>query len=144
MVGFRSSTSRWMGLDVGLKTIGVAVSDPLKLTVRPLTTLVRRSLIADGEEILRLTREQEVDKIVVGKPHHLDGSSSTTLDLIVPLVRHLEEISTLEITWTDERLSTKEAEWLMAEASLTLRERRRRRNEFAAAVILKQHLEESR
>ena len=132
-----------MGLDVGSKKIGVALTDQLKLTTRPLTTIVRKNLVGDALEILQLAREQEVDKIVVGKPYHLDGSASATFELIEPLVKHLQAISSLEITWVDERLSTKEAEWLMAEAGLALADRRKRRNEFTAAVILKRYLEES-
>ena len=143
MAGFSSSPTRWMGLDVGSKTIGVAVTDPLKLTARPLTTLLRQDLTRDAKEILRLSRDQQVDRIILGNPRHLGGEISSTLNLIEPLAKLLEQLSSLEIRWVDERLSTKEAEELMAEAGLKLAERKKRRNEFAAAVILKRHLEEN-
>lgn len=144
MAGFGSSHGRWMAVDVGSKTIGVAITDPLKITARPLTTLTRHSLDSDAREIMRLAREQEVEKLIVGKPRHLGGEASSTLDWIQPLVDRLEKISTLSIEWFDERLSTKEAEQLMAEAGLKLAQRRRRRNEYAAAVILRRYLEEER
>ncbi len=142
MAGFGSSPTRWMGLDVGSKKIGVAVTDPLKMTARPLTTFLRRDLAHDAREILQLTCEQQVDKLIVGRPSHLGGEASATADLIQQLIQRLEQICSLQIQWVDERLSTKEAEQLMAEAGLKLTEQKKRRNEFAAAVILRRYLEE--
>ena len=112
------------------------------MTARPLTTFLRRDLARDAREILQLTREQHVDKVIVGKPRHLGGEASATLDLIQPLTQRLQQISSLDIQWVDERLSTKEAEQLMAEAGLKPMQQKRRRNEFAAAVILRRYLEE--
>lgn len=134
--------TRWMALDVGLKTIGIAVTDPLRIMARPLTTLARRDVVSDARALSRLIREQEVDKLIVGRPRHLDGTPSETVGLIEPLVRHLEELTTVAMEWVDERLSTKEAEELMREAGLSLPEQQRRRDEFAAAVILRRYLEE--
>ncbi len=133
-----------MALDVGSKTIGVAVTDPLKVTVRPLTTLIRDSLDMDTERICQLIEEQQIERLVVGMPRHLGGQRSTTLNLIEPLVSRLEQSLEIPIESAEERLSTKEAERLMAEAGLAVAERRKRRNEFAAAVILQWYLEESR
>lgn len=135
--------SRWMALDVGSKTIGLAISDPMRVTVRPLLTLQRVNLDIDCQAILRLAAEHAVEKIILGKPLHLDGSRSDILDTIEQFARQLQNISPVTIDWMDERLSTKEAESLMAEAGLRLEERRRRRNEFAAAVILRRYLEET-
>jgi putative Holliday junction resolvase len=133
-----------MSLDVGSKTIGVAITDPLKITVRPLTTLARATIGVDAQTICRLMEEQQVDKLVVGMPKHLDGSRSDTLQFIEPLVEHLKTVSEVPIEWAEERLSTKRAEELMAEAGLSLAERRKKRNEYSAAVILQWYLEESR
>ena len=136
--------SRWMALDVGSKTIGVAITDPLKVTVRPLKTLMREKLDRDAERIGELIDEQDIERLVVGMPRHLGGERSGIADLIEPLVKRLEQTLDIPIASAEERLSTKDAERLMAEAALPLAERRKRRNEFAAAVILKWYLEEGR
>lgn len=136
--------TRWMALDVGAKTVGVAITDPLKVTVRPLLTLRRHGLSDDLKGILDLIRQHDVERLIVGRPRHLGGEESEILEVIEPLAKRLEEISGLKIEWVDERLSTKEAEELMAEAGLRAEERRKRRNEFAAALILKRYLEESK
>ncbi len=141
--GFGASLTRWMALDVGSKTIGIAVTDPLKVTVRPLKTLIRNNLDMDAERICQLIEEQQIERLVVGMPRHLGGQRSTTLNLIEPLVNRLEQALEIPIESAEERLSTKEAERLMAEAGLAVAERRKRRNEFAAAVILQWYLEES-
>ncbi len=133
-----------MALDVGSKTIGVAITDPLKVTVRPLKTLIRENLDRDAERIGELIDEQDIERLVVGMPRHLGGERSNIADLIEPLVKLLEQNLEIPIASTEERLSTKEAERLMAEADLPLDERRKRRNEFSAAVILEWYLEECR
>lgn len=133
-----------MALDVGSKTIGVAITDPLKVTVRPLKTLIRENLERDAERIGELIDEHDVEQLVVGMPRHLGGERSSVADLIEPLVKLLEQNFEIPITPAEERLSTKEAERIMAEADLPQAERRRRRNEFAAAVILEWYLEEVR
>ena len=133
-----------MAWDVGSKTIGIAITDPLKVTVRPLKTLMRENLDTDAERIGELIEEQDIERLVVGMPRHLGGERSSIADLIEPLVKRLEQNLEIPIASAEERLSTKEAERLMAEADLPLAERRKRRNEFAAAVILEWYLEECR
>ena len=133
-----------MALDVGSKTIGIAITDPLKVTVRPLKTLMRENLDTDAERIGELIDEQDIERLVVGMPRHLGGERSGIADLIEPLVKRLEQNLAIPIASAEERLSTKEAERLMAEVALPLAERRKRRNEFAAAVILEWYLEEGR
>ncbi len=139
----KPTLARWMALDVGSKTIGLAISDPMRVTVRPLLTLQRVNLAADCDSVLRIAAEHAVEKIILGKPLHLDGSKGDILDSIEQLAQQLHSKSSVSIDWMDERLSTKEAENLMAEAGLKMDERRRRRNEFAAAVILRRYLEET-
>ncbi len=135
---------RWMALDVGSKTIGVAITDPLRVTVRPLKTLMRENLDTDAERIGKLIDEQDIERLVVGMPRHLGGERSSIADLIEPLVKLLEQNLEIPVASAEERLSTKEAERLMAEVDLPLAERKRRRDEFAAAVILEWYLEDYR
>ncbi len=133
---------RWMGLDVGRKRIGIALTDSLCLTAAPHSTLQRSTLEHDANQLLALARSRKVTRLVVGLPRHLDGSSSSTERWIRPLVRHLTQISDLKICWSDERLSTREAERLLAERRIPPRQRRQRRDEFAAALILQWYLED--
>jgi putative Holliday junction resolvase len=132
-----------MALDVGSKTVGVAISDPLRVTVRPLLTIRRRGLRADCREILDLCAQHGVERIVVGRPLRLDGAPGDSMQQVEQLAAYLQSRSALPIVWSDERLSSKEAEQLMAQARLRPVDRRRRRDEFAAAVILRRYLEES-
>lgn len=131
-----------MALDVGSKTIGLAITDPLKVTVRPLGTLQRENRERDCQRVLEAADLHNVDKLIVGRPLHLDGRKSDILGVIESLVSEIARRSDISIEWMDERLSSKEAEGLMAEAGVTIRDRRKRRNEFAAAVILRRFLEE--
>jgi len=133
-----------MALDVGSKTIGLAITDPLKVTVRPLGTLQRGNRRQDCQRILETAALYHVDKLIVGRPLHLDGSKSDILSAIESLVSEIARRSEVPIEWMDERLSSKEAEVLMAEAGVAIRDRRRLRNEYAAAVILRRYLEEKR
>lgn len=132
-----------MALDVGTKTIGVALSDPLGLTAHPLTTLSRRNLEQDVRRLLQLAEAHGVGRCIIGRPRHMDGRPSETIRVIQPLAERLASGSNLEVQWYDERLSTREAEAVMARLGLPIEERRRRRNEFAAAVILQWYLDDS-
>jgi len=138
------SESRWMALDVGSKTIGLALTDPLKITVRPLGTLERKSIKDDSRKVLETASRHGVNKLIVGRPLHLDGTQSDILKMIERLVDEIVRQSNLPVEWVDERLSSKEAEILMADAGIAVSERRKRRNEFAAAIILKRYLEEGK
>ena len=134
--------SRWMCLDVGSKRIGVAVTDPLKITARPLTTFRRQNLSQDVGQLCKIIAEYQIEKLVVGKPLHLSGRESSTLKIIEPLISQLREMIKIEVKWAEERLSTKEAEQIMAKKNLSIKERRLRRDEFSAAVILQWYLSE--
>lgn len=132
-----------MALDVGAQTIGIALSDPLKVTARPLKTLPRRNLQTDLEAILDLASEHQVKRVVIGLPVHLDGQESTVMAHIRPLADSLRLQPKLEIVWQDERLSTREAEELMSLNRVPVGQRRKKRNEYAAAIILERYLRES-
>lgn len=131
-----------MALDVGSKRCGVAVTDPLKLTSRPLLTFERTSLEEDVERLIGLMRQYQVEKLIVGHPRHLGGQPSSIAQAAIPLVSRLRLQGKVPVEWTDERLSTKEAESVMRELGIPERLRRQKKDEFSAAVILKWYLEE--
>jgi putative Holliday junction resolvase len=133
---------RWFGLDVGEKTLGLAVSDPLKITVRPLTTLRRGSIDEDFRHLARLINTHDVTRLVVGLPRHMDGSDSDVRTHIQPLFDLLQKRSDIPTCWQDERLSTREADDLMAAHKIPMADRPTRRDEFAAVLILQWYIEE--
>ncbi len=131
-----------MGLDVGSKKIGIALTDPLRVTVRPHATLKREDLARDSSRIADLIAEYEVIRLIIGRPKHLNGTESDIIQIIEPLVSALEAKVDLPIIWSDERLSSKEAEEIMNELGVKPADQRRNRDAFAAAVILRRYLEE--
>ena len=131
-----------MALDVGTKRCGVAVTDPLKLTSRPLLTFERTRLEEDVERLTGLMRQYQVERLIVGQPRHLSGRSSSVAQAAIPLVSRLRRLDTVPVEWMDERLSTKEAESVMRELRIPPHRRRQKKDEFSAAVILKWYLEE--
>jgi putative Holliday junction resolvase len=132
--------ARWMALDLGSKTIGVAITDPLRISARPLTTIERINADEDAKRLLELTHSYQVERVLVGRPLHLDGRPSSNERRFLPLVEKLR--LSVPIEWADERLSSKEAEALMAELGIPVSERRKKRDEVAAALILQWYLEE--
>lgn len=134
---------RWMALDVGSKVIGIAISDPLRMTASPLTTIRRKELQWDVKEVLKLADSNNVARIILGRPAYLSGHESSSLSFIEPLMEALRESWTWELDWADERLSSKEAEELMGELGIKPSERRKKRDQFAAALILQWYLEET-
>ena len=134
--------TRWMALDVGTKRCGVAVTDPLKLTARPLLTFERENLKGDVDRLMELMREYRGERLIVGQPRHLSGRSSSIAQAVIPLVSRLRRQGTVPVEWMDERLSTKEAESVMRELRIPPHRRRQKKDEISAAVILKWYLEE--
>lgn len=129
-------------MDVGSKTIGVAISDPLKITARPLTTIKRKDLLNDLQTVVGLAESNNVTRIILGRPTYLTGEESPNLTFIEPLMEGLRREWPGELDWAEERLSSKEAEALMAELGVEPSQRRSKRDQFAAALILQWYLEE--
>jgi putative holliday junction resolvase len=135
-----------MGLDVGSKTIGVAISDELGIAANPITTVSRRGTAADATTIATLVADREVAAVVVGWPLELSG-------LVGPRARRVQVfIDALRValpeqvamhTW-DERFSTVAVERVLLEADLSRRKRRQVVDRQAAAYILQGWLDARR
>lgn len=133
---------RVLALDPGTKRIGLAISDPLGLTVRPLATLEglgRQALFHRLEEIVR---RYGVERIVVGLPLHMDGSLSPAAQRAQRLAQELARHLGIEVELWDERLTTEEAEAWLEEAPPA--RRRRPVDAIAAAFLLRDYLEAHR
>ncbi len=132
---------RIMGLDVGARTIGIAVSDPLGLTAQGVKTLRRRSEEADLQELLLLIREYEVERLVVGLPLHMNGDFSESAERALAFGQALAEAAGLPLETEDERLTTVAAERVLLEGNLSRAKRKTVIDKIAAVFILQSYLD---
>jgi putative Holliday junction resolvase len=130
------SGARLIGIDVGSKTLGLALSDTGRKIASALVTLRRRRLAADLRGLLDLAAEHSVGGFVVGLPLNLDGSHGPRAQATRAFVRDLAKLTELPILWWDERLSTAAAERVLLEADASRRRRAEVVDKVAAAVIL--------
>ena len=127
---------RTMGLDVGTKTVGVAVSDGLGLTAQAITTVRRTSLKADLAALTELAREHEVSRVVVGLPLNMDGSEGPRAEASRKFAEAVGQALGVPVEFWDERLSTVAAERTLLEADHTRARRRQVIDQVAAQFIL--------
>lgn len=133
-----------MGLDVGTKTVGVAVSDELGLTGQAVVTVRRTHLKADLEALGRLAQEHEVTRVVVGLPLNMDGSEGPRAQASRDFGRKVEERLGLPVEYWDERLTTVAAQRTLLEADLSRQKRKQVIDRLAAALILQGWLDARR
>lgn len=132
---------RILGLDVGDKTLGVAVSDELGLTAQGVTVRQRSSLAADMVFLREMCAQYEVAAIVVGLPKNMDGSLGPQAQKTLAFIEHVRRASALPVIAWDERLSTQAAERALLETNTSRRRRKAVRDRLAAQLILQSYLE---
>jgi len=132
---------RLLGLDVGDRRIGVALSDPLKILASMLTVVERTEDGREVEDIADLVRKHGVERIIVGLPRLLDGEMGTQARKTQDFAEDLSRYVTVPVEMCDERLSTNVAEQLLREAGRGGREIREMKDAAAAAVILQWYLD---
>ena len=130
-----------LALDVGLKHIGLAVSDPERRTARPLLVYERVNRDKDVAALGEIAASEGANLLVVGLPAKLDGSLSPVGQGIVSLAKRLQRRLGLPVEFMDEALSTVRSEEAMIEAGLSRAKRRRVVDRAAAAEILRRWLE---
>jgi putative Holliday junction resolvase len=135
---------RILGLDVGEKRIGLAVSDPLGITAQGLEVLKRQDPEKDLARLVEVARQWGVQEIVLGLPRHLDGRPGQAVPEILKLGRRLQEALGVKVTTRDERLTTAEAERVLLQADLSRRRRRQVVDQVAAVLILQGYLDQRR
>ncbi len=133
--------ARLMGLDVGSKTVGLALSDVTRTIASGLTTLSRRKFAADAARLLELAAEHEVAGFVVGMPINLDGTHGPRAQATRAFVRNLSRLTPLPILLWDERLTTAAAERALLEADTSRRRRAEVIDKVAATLILQSALD---
>ncbi|RWR29788.1 Holliday junction resolvase RuvX [Sinirhodobacter populi] len=129
-------TGALAGLDLGTRTIGVAISDLRRSVATPVLTIRREKFTIDVEKLLALTTEREVVGLVLGLPINMDGSEGPRSQSTRAFARNLEKLTDLPITFWDERLSTVAAERAMLEADLSRKRRAELKDHVAAGIIL--------
>lgn len=132
---------RILGLDVGQRTIGVAVCDPLGFTAQGLTTIRRTNKEKDIEEIRKFCNEYNVEVIVIGLPKNMNGTIGPSGEIIMAFGKLIEEELAIEIKFWDERLTTVAATKAMLEADLSRSKRKKIVDKVAATYILQGYLD---
>lgn len=138
---------RKIALDVGDKTVGIALSDELGITAQGLMTLERVGIRKDTGKILDLVKEYNCDTIVIGLNKKLDGSDSVQTEKVYEFRTMLENkmrstgMKGVEIVWQDERLTTVQAERILIEADVSRKKRKQVIDKQAAVLIMQSYLD---
>jgi len=127
---------RLLGLDLGEKTIGLALSDPGLSVASPVSTIRRTKFTLDAKELLRLVAERQVGGLVIGLPLNMDGSEGPRCQSVRQFAANLTKLQDLPILFWDERLSTVAVEREMVAADLSRAKRAKVIDQAAAAFIL--------
>ncbi len=125
-----------IGLDLGEKTIGVAVSDALLSVASPFETIKRRKFGLDAARLLEIATERDIGGIILGLPRNMDGSEGPRCQSTRAFARNMEKLTALPIGFWDERLSTVAAEKALLEADATRKRRAEVIDNIAASYIL--------
>lgn len=125
-----------IGLDIGEKTIGVAVCDPSRLVATPVTTVRRKKFSPDAQHLDEITRERRAVGLVYGLPLNMDGSESPSAQRARSFARNFEKILSLPYAFWDERLSTAAMERDMIALDTSRAKRAEKIDEMAATFIL--------
>ena len=140
---------RWMSLDIGDKTIGVAVSDPLFISAQGVTTIERVGIKKDTTKVLELVKEYEVDTVISGLPLMLNGTDSPQTLKVREFVERLKNKAQsqgfkLKFEFQDERFTTKIAENAMIDAGMRREKRKEIIDRQAAVIILQSYMDAHR
>ena len=135
---------RLIGIDLGTKTIGLALSDVTRTIASSLETLKRTKFAADSARLLELAREHEIAGLVLGLPANLDGTEGPRAQATRAFARNLNALTALPILLWDERLTTAAAERMLIEADASRKRRAELIDKLAATLILQGALDRMR
>ena len=133
--------ARIMGLDVGDKTIGVALSDPLFVTAQPFETIRRTKAKADIKRLEEIVKEKEVEQIVVGLPKNMNNTMGPQSMKVISFVDLLKKRIDIEIVYEDERLTTVQSESVLIDMNVRRENRKKQIDNIAASFILQSFLD---
>jgi len=138
-----------LALDVGDKTIGVAVSDALNITAQGVTTIERVGIRKDAGKVMDYIKEFDCDTVVVGLPKKLDGTDSPQTEKVYEFKKMLENkmrssgMAHIKIDFYDERFTTVMAEKVLIEADVSRKGRKKVIDKQAAVIILQSYLDQN-
>src|SRR5690625_702954 len=132
-----------IGLDVGSKTIGVAVSDALGLTAQGLKTIKwdENNLRSADDELKQIVQEHEIGQAIIGLPKNMNGTIGERGEASERFANHIEKNFHLPIVLWDERLTTMAAERILLEADVSRKKRKKVIDKMAAVMILQSYLD---
>ncbi|MFY9483343.1 MAG: Holliday junction resolvase RuvX [Tissierellaceae bacterium] len=132
---------RILGLDVGDKTIGVAVSDPLGLTAQGVTTIKRVGKKKDYQAIQDLIEEYQVKKVVVGLPKNMNNTLGPQGEKVIKFAEKIKNKFKIDLIYIDERMTTMSAERILIEGDVRRENRKKYIDKLAATYILQTYLD---
>jgi len=130
---------RLLGIDYGEKYIGIAVTDELSIAAHPLTTVTCDK--TEFDRIKELIKKHEVNKIIIGLPKNMDGSSGKSVDRVLVFADELKKVMCdVPIEFIDERLTTREAEERLIGLGVSRKKKKSKINQLSACIILESYL----
>jgi putative Holliday junction resolvase len=139
-----SETRRILAIDYGRKRMGLALSDELQITAQPLLVLIRTNRRNDLRRLREICRKHGVARILVGRPVHMTGEAGEMADEAAQFSARLQEELRIEVKLADERLTTWEAEQIVARRKSRNRRKKPSVDDVAAAVLLREYLDRNR
>lgn len=133
--------NRVLGLDIGNKTIGVAVSDPLGILAQGVTTIIRSSKVEDVKALKNIIDEYHVENLIVGLPKNMNNSMGFQAKRTMNYAEYLKESLDIEIEYVDERLTTASATRSLMEGGVRRENRKKHVDKVAAVLILQTYLD---
>ncbi len=133
--------TRIMGLDVGDKTVGVAISDPLFVTAQPYETIKRRKAKFDIDRIVEIVNDKEVSLIVVGLPKNMNNTIGPQSMKVMSFVDLIKKRIDIDIVYEDERLTTVQSEAVLIDMNVRRENRKTHIDKIAASFILQSYLD---
>ena len=130
-----------LGLDLGSKTIGVAISDITRQIASPIETIARKKFTEDARRLLAIAEERKAGLIVLGLPLNMDGSEGPRVQSTRAFARNLAKLTALPITFWDERLSTAAVQRMLIDADTSRARRAEVVDKLAAVYILQSALD---
>jgi putative Holliday junction resolvase len=131
---------RILGLDLGEKTIGLAVSDELGITAQGIKTIRRKGIKADLNALDAVVKEYKVDRMVVGLPKNMNGTLGTSAEKILKFLGNLKQFN-IPVDTEDERLTTMMAEKMLIQGNVRRAKRKKVIDQVAAVLILQGYLD---
>jgi putative Holliday junction resolvase len=132
---------RILGLDLGEKRLGVALSDALGITAQGLSVIQRQGRTLDLDKVVDLVKQHQVQEIVIGLPRHMDGRLGGGAEEVFIWVKELQDRLGLPVHTMDERLTTLQAERILLAADVSRQKRRKVIDKMAAGLILQAYLD---